>query len=314
MGRSPFAPKPRSQESRPNRRRSTRVEWVTPVILSGRDATGQPFREETETSIVNLHGCRLRTRHEVLVGMHVGIENPSNGMSGNAVCVRILDEPPGGAAREIAIQLVAAKNMWGVENPPPDWGAIEGAARLGLPITPAPVSTVAATPEAPLQPQLAQAEQCVAKMVEAAVQDLRARLDDILRVTLQNFQERLEGMAAETEQRVAGAVDPALQDYRSRLDDVTRSAFASVQPRLDTIAAEAEACVTRQSNEALAELDSKVGAFRSVLKDELTARREQAVLDAEKALRSRMAEMASAILRSVSDSRNPTTEQASAEK
>jgi hypothetical protein len=246
--------------------------------------------------------------------MHVGIENPSNGMSGNAVCVRILDEPPGGAAREIAIQLVAAKNMWGVENPPPDWRAIEESARLCPQITPASVPAMVTAPEAPLQPQLAQVEQCVAKMVEAAVQDLRARLDDILRDALQSFQERLEGMAAETEQRVARAVDPALQDYRNRLDDVTRSAFESVQPRLDTIAAEAEARVTRQSNEALAELDSKVGAFRSVLKDELTARREQAVLDAEKALRSKMAAMASAILSSVSDSRNPTTEQASPEK
>src|SRR5258708_612439 len=53
---SPFAKRRSAEELAANQRRSTRVDYVCPVVVSGRDATGQPFRVETETSTVNLHG------------------------------------------------------------------------------------------------------------------------------------------------------------------------------------------------------------------------------------------------------------------
>jgi len=77
-----------------NRRRSTRVDFVVPVILTGRDASGQPFREETYTSTVNLHGAKIRTRHQVLVGSQLVVENPRNGMSEKAICVHIVEHLP----------------------------------------------------------------------------------------------------------------------------------------------------------------------------------------------------------------------------
>ena len=61
---SPFSRQPGGT----NRRRSTRVDLVLPVVLSGRDASGETFREETQTATVNLHGAKIETTRNVLGG------------------------------------------------------------------------------------------------------------------------------------------------------------------------------------------------------------------------------------------------------
>ena len=130
MGQIPFR-RSGTADSAASRRRSTRVEFSVPIVLTGRDAAGQPFREETETSTVNLRGCKLRTRHSVLVGMQVGLENPRLGVSGKAICVWVGETPPGETAHDIAVQLLKPGNLWGLENPPDDWERV--AAELGGP-------------------------------------------------------------------------------------------------------------------------------------------------------------------------------------
>ena len=51
MGQSPFAKKGLFPQARTNRRRSSRIDYKIPVVLSGRDAAGEKFREETETDL-----------------------------------------------------------------------------------------------------------------------------------------------------------------------------------------------------------------------------------------------------------------------
>ena len=129
MGQSPFVKRPGSPGLELGRRRSTRVEAAIRIILTGRDASGQPFREETETTTVNLQGARLKTRYQVLDGIQVGIENPRTGAAEKAICVRVEEPAPGQTARYIAIQLLNPGNVWGIENPPADWEIV--AAELG---------------------------------------------------------------------------------------------------------------------------------------------------------------------------------------
>src|SRR5574337_291695 len=124
MGKSPFAKHPTSEELGASRRRSTRVDYACAIIISGRDATGRAFSERTETSVVNLHGCKLRTTYSVLVGMQVVIACPASGLSENAICMRIWESVPGETMHDIAVQLVKPQNLWGVENPPADWQAV----------------------------------------------------------------------------------------------------------------------------------------------------------------------------------------------
>ena len=121
MDNNPFSQTAKAQDSLASRRRSTRIDYITTVLLSGKDASGTPFREFTQTSIVNLHGCKVRTSYRIMVGMIVTVECPKAGTSGKGVCVRVWDAAPGVAGHEIAIQLIKPQNLWGVPNPPPDW-------------------------------------------------------------------------------------------------------------------------------------------------------------------------------------------------
>lgn len=128
---NPFSRTSSTRDSLHKQRRSTRIEFITTVLLSGKDAEGAPFREFTQTSSVNLHGCNLRTSYRVMVGMVVTLECPKAGTWGKGVCVRVCDSPEGAAWHEIAVQLEKPQNLWGVPNPPADWEIIAKAMTQG---------------------------------------------------------------------------------------------------------------------------------------------------------------------------------------
>ncbi len=109
------------------KRRSTRVDYVCPIVISGRDATGQVFREETETSTVNLHGCKARLEHPVLVGMVVTLENPQTRATAKAICVHTWEPEGGQPTGEVAVQLLKPQNLWALAEPPADWDAVSQA-------------------------------------------------------------------------------------------------------------------------------------------------------------------------------------------
>lgn len=218
MGRSPFATKDLFPQARSNRRRSTRIDFITPVILAGRDASGQTFHEETVTAVVNLHGARVRTAHQVMVGMIVTVQNPGTGQGGKAICVEVYEPPEGQTVHEIGIQLVQPGNIWGVENPPPDWENV--AAQLGgrVPVAePVPKTNAVGMKPAPetrvtptgmtsgLTPEvrLADLEQRAARLMDSVLDILRIQADAAVRTSLQEFEKRLETivMAADSQLR-----------------------------------------------------------------------------------------------------------------
>ncbi len=150
MDKHPFSKPTDTQDALASRRRSTRIEFTTTVLLSGKDAGGTPFREFTQTITVNLHGCKVRTSYRIIVGMLVNIECPKAGTSGKGVCVRVWDPVPGAAGHEIAVQLIKPQNLWGVPNPPADWevvakNMVQGRTQTDIPV---PVLPTAA-PSAP---------------------------------------------------------------------------------------------------------------------------------------------------------------------
>ncbi len=139
MDKHPFSKPTDQQDALASRRRSTRIEFTTTVVLSGKDAGGSPFREFTQTVTVNLHGCKVRTSYRIIVGMLVNIECPKAGTSGKGVCVRVWDPMPGVAGHEIAVQLIKPQNLWGVPNPPADWEMVaktmvQGRTQLDMPV------------------------------------------------------------------------------------------------------------------------------------------------------------------------------------
>src|SRR6185503_17061011 len=111
MGHGPFAARKSDAQSAANRRRSTRIDFETPIILSGRDAIGETYRDETITEIVNIHGARIRTDRKVLVGMLVAVQCIKTGRGSKGVCVNTYKPTPEAPHAGIAVQILQPGNI-----------------------------------------------------------------------------------------------------------------------------------------------------------------------------------------------------------
>jgi hypothetical protein len=261
MGHSPFAKRASSLRTGADRRRSTRVEHRTPIILSGHDASGRAFREETETHTVNLHGARIRTVHQLLMGMQVGVENPRNGLAEKAVCVRIENPAPGEGAGYIAVQFLRPANLWALENPPPDWAEVE-AAEMGA-------------PEASRRP---------CESSPAAPADARGASFSPPSIS---FDSRF----AELERRSAQVMELTLQLLREQSEEIVRGVLARFEARLGEIEAASETHLAQGVDKILAEVESSFDLLRRDVAEHMAARRAALVDAAEEALKSKVAEL-----------------------
>ena len=314
MGKSPFATKDLFPSARSRPRRSTRIDFVTPIILVGRDASGQPFREETATSIVNLHGAKIATTHHIMVGMIVSLENPRTGQGGKAVCVQVLDTPPGQSRHDVAVQLVQPGNMWGVENPPPDWGTVEAelggslpvaesrskpAATFMKPMTAASVTSALATGRMEADAQSAELEKRAARLIDSVLEILRIQADAAVRNSVQELEKRVEGLMAAVEPRFRERAEQASEELELTLDtfrteamgEVVREALQGFQQALEALTAEADARITRRAEESMAALEAALRTFQqrqetatAEAAGDITRRAEQALADFDAAL------------------------------
>ena len=284
MGRSPFIAKELSSQARGKQRRSTRIDYITPIILSGRDATGQAFREETQTSIVNLHGSKVLTHYQVMVGMIVSVEVVRTGQAGKAVCVQVYEPAPGETIHHIAVQLVQPANIWGVENPPPDWDAVEaelGGARhaatmanprasvIGMkPVLEAAAIPPSTTDRAQADAQFADFEKRSARLMDSVLEILRIQADAAVRNSLQEVEKRMDDITVAGESRLRERAEQAgvelemtLETFRTEaMGELVREAVQGFQQRLDALSKEAELRITRRAEQATADFEATLRA------------------------------------------------------
>jgi hypothetical protein len=119
------------------RRRSTRLEQTSSVIIRGVDLLGQPFEERTAAQNLSFHGCRYPSKHHLPKNTWITLEVPSGESRGDAMCVRArvawIQRPR--TQRDlfqVGVEMEKGKNIWGVMFPPSDWsgGASAGAAAV----------------------------------------------------------------------------------------------------------------------------------------------------------------------------------------
>ena len=296
MANNPFMTTADSDASSLSRRRSTRVDFVTPIFLSGRDAGGQPYRELTQTAIVNLHGCKLRTSYRVLVGMLVTLECPKTGMLGKAVCVRVWDPPAGVAGHEIAVQLVKPQNIWGMPNPPADWETVaktmvQGRVMQADRPTPPPTSAAPLRPAAPPPPPTPAAPappRPVAPMRPPAV-----------------MTPSIEQRLAELEQRSQQLVDSVLDILRSQAEELTRTSLEVFRQQIEALVYDTEQRLRQGLQQSYEESASSLISLRSDLMDQLAARSAQLIRSTEDSLRARFREMLSLQARAAGPAQPP---------
>jgi len=110
------------------KRRSTRIVQAVPLMVTGVDALGRPFAERTSTLIINCHGCRYQSKHYVLKNMWVNLEvpHPEQGHPPRRVRGKVAWIQRPRTVRQlfqVALELEAPGNAWGIAFPPDDWFA-----------------------------------------------------------------------------------------------------------------------------------------------------------------------------------------------
>jgi hypothetical protein len=260
MGTNPFIKSPFSRQTGFNRRRSTRVDFIVPIILSGRDAQGQTFREDSQTKSVNLHGAKLKTTREILVGMQVCIENPMTAAAEKGVCVRIEENVPGENSHYIAVQLVRPGNIWGLPKPPADWTVL--AANTLRPDAAPPQMTDAELPVAPpadspspiIESQAVTWEQQSTDLVESVMQILRRQAEALSSVALQEFEKRLKLLEREAAERLEQRAAKTLADVSSLADDIREDMVVRIAAAGNVVADAAESDLRAKVAEILTPL------------------------------------------------------------
>jgi len=107
-------------------RRSTRIERLIPIFISGRDSNGQDFLERTSAISINLHGCRYPSRHDLHVGSWITLQlgEAALGEISTSVKAQVKSVHVPQSARElhhIGVELETPGNIWSVPAPPEDW-------------------------------------------------------------------------------------------------------------------------------------------------------------------------------------------------
>jgi hypothetical protein len=248
VGQSPFAKSSSALSSAINRRRSTRIEHVVPIAISGRDATGQPFREETETIMVSAHGANFKSRSRVLIGMQLTVANLVDGKTEKAICVRVTQPENREDSQVVAIQLVIPRNIWGTKDPPADWQhAIT--ANSPAPAPPEVINLASGSPTKVSQtdaPSSAGLEQRAAEITEAALQDLRRQAAQIMQDCLKEFESCLKTLEAGAETRMMERSEDIGADAEKSLDHLLYEFLKQLTVRSNQVAAESEEDLRRK--------------------------------------------------------------------
>ena len=114
-------PRTTGSDPTPERRRSTRLSVTVPINISGKDARGEAFREESWTLGINRQGAAITTTRFLSAGAELIIENPFSGLSARARISAILEPPSPGEPGRVGVELLERKNVWGIQYPPADW-------------------------------------------------------------------------------------------------------------------------------------------------------------------------------------------------
>jgi len=102
-------------------RRSSRLQFRRRIKISGVDAQGTEFNEDTETICLSKFGASLRSDHKFSLGQTLTVQTLDQGHTGQFQVVWI-GEVDTREEGEIGIEWLDARRFWGIEFPPEDWG------------------------------------------------------------------------------------------------------------------------------------------------------------------------------------------------
>jgi hypothetical protein len=122
------------------KRRSARLLHSVPIIVTGVDALGQPFKESTATVMVSCTGCKYRSTHYVPKSSAVTVEINESvpPRSRRILKARVVWVQRPSNYRDqfhIAVEFDVPGNVWGITSPPENWFPHPEDIELEIPVT-----------------------------------------------------------------------------------------------------------------------------------------------------------------------------------
>lgn len=131
---------PTNNDPSAEKRRSARLLHSVPIIVTGTDALGQPFKESTSTVMVSCTGCKYRSTHYVPKNSALTVEINRNNTprSRRIMQARVVWVQRPSNYRDqfhIAVEFEVAGNVWGITVPPENWFPHPEDVELEIPVT-----------------------------------------------------------------------------------------------------------------------------------------------------------------------------------
>ncbi len=230
------------------KRRSTRIYNTIPLAIQGADAFRAPYLDHVSTVTVNCHGCRYQSKYEVIQGdtvyLDVKLRNGGGATYSRQAQVkwvqRLLTKDSG---FEIAVELAAPGNIWGIVDPPEDWFPIQA---------PKAIEQGSARQE---QPLATRSEQQVAPALnEQSVRPAHLEREDPTAGLSASFGQLMAGFGEQIQIMVSQAATAAFVNERERL-------MGEFRAQLQDEAARTLECVLSATKEEL------TGRIRKELND-----------------------------------------------
>lgn len=102
------------------RRRSMRVLLSVPISVSGKNASGQDFSEETRTLVVNAHGALISLAAPLIADQRIQVSNKATKQSLSCRIVYVGAVQAGKAQMGIEFEKPSS-SFWQIDFPPEDW-------------------------------------------------------------------------------------------------------------------------------------------------------------------------------------------------
>jgi hypothetical protein len=284
------------------KRRSTRIVQAVPLMVTGVDALGRPFAERTSTLIINCHGCRYQSKHYVLKNMWVNLEvphaepgHPPRHVRGKVAWI----QRPRTVRQlfQVALELEAPGNVWGIGFPPEDWFAFPEE-NLFLPAAVAPVDAIgSALPPAPagtplpieeVEPGVATPDNIRVFPAPSSATDASMQLARQVARLLAEARQQIHAAARESAAQAVGAerrvafeqLEEKMSGFREELAKETTQSLGTIHQEAETgarmaLAAAAESLKDELPKWLAPHLEQLTHELTAQLAKEGTAQREQ---------------------------------------
>jgi hypothetical protein len=214
------------------KRRSTRIYNAIPLAVQGSDAFRAPYSEQVSTLTVNCHGFRYRSNYEVIQGdtVYLEVKPSSEGTSAyscQAQVKRVQRLMTKDSGFEIAVELSAPGNIWGIVSPPADWFPIQ---------VPKTIERESTPQEQP--PKIRVKQQSIPILSEASIQLPHLKKEDPTTAPspshgqqMAGFDTQIQTMASQEATAASAKGRENLKgEFRTRQNEATRKLECEISP------------------------------------------------------------------------------------